>query len=290
MSSRTPVFFRGSLVGYFYVAERRFVRRCNLQRAIVRKCSAIPLHEEILEKLRALGVSGIEFVDSGSGDRYVAPLAAFFSHRAIRLDLGRGAQRALPLAEWNYYPADSRLAARVASRSAVLTMNAAVIRAALADWSNQPCWLIANARKTPCDRHGAPLRGWTDKGALLQQALAFVDGRVVVGVGLNLNRARGVLFLDFDDCIGADGRITSALAIHLLHQRPTYAERSLSGRGLHLAYRIPADAPPISRKVPEVEAYAHTSRFVLLTGDLHPYGTVHLAEAPPHLLAELQPR
>ncbi|MCS6774392.1 MAG: hypothetical protein NZ693_09840 [Thermoflexales bacterium] len=167
-------------------------------------------------------------------------------------------------------------------------MNAAVLRRAFSALAEQRVWLVANASKAPCNRQGAPLEGWVSKGATLEQALGFIDGSRVVGVGLNLSLARGLLVIDLDDVLTEDGRLESGFAVHWLHRRPTYAEVSRSRRGLHIVYTLPPDAAPLSVRAREIEAYAHTPRFMLLTGELHPYGTLLLADAPDELLTELR--
>lgn len=145
----------------------------------------------------------------------------------------------------------------------------------LAVFAEQRCWLICNAQKSPCDRHGRPLAGWQHKGATLADALKFVDGRTVAGVGLNLNRCAAVA-IDFDAVL-LDGQAHPAAA-RVLRDAPTFAERSWSGRGLHVFYTTLGQHAPISRtwklaerpasgKWPQVSIFHRAPRFIITTGD-----------------------
>lgn len=90
--------FRGAVVGR--IVGSAFVRRCDLQRAIVRRLNALALHVEFAESLRARGVQEVRFIDAASGKELVAPLSDFFTSKAVRFDFGLGAQLALPLQHW----------------------------------------------------------------------------------------------------------------------------------------------------------------------------------------------
>lgn len=71
----------------------------------------------------------------------------------------------------------------------------------------------------------------------------------------------GIQAIDLDHCIDDKGAV-SPLADSILKRFDTYAERSPSGRGIHLLARGTTDTV----KLPEVEVYGG-ARFMTLTGD-----------------------
>ena len=88
------------------------------------------------------------------------------------------------------------------------------------------------------------------------------------GIGIVLHEALGVACIDIDDCLQADGN-WSPLAVRTCQRFPGAAvEVSLSGRGLHIFFRLRGAPRPHSVKnvMLGLEAYDNF-RFIALTGN-----------------------
>lgn len=148
-------------------------------------------------------------------------------------------------------------------------------------FGDRQCWLICNADKTPCDRAGRPLACWQTRGATLTDALRFVDGERVRGVGIRVNAAPGLVALDLDDCLNSARGVVDELALLPLLDVPTYCEITWSGNSLRAYYILSGEHAPVHRhdKNDPREVYYNTAKFVIITGNAyHLHGHAPTAE------------
>lgn len=105
--------------------------------------------------------------------------------------------------------------------------------------------------------------GWTDfyNAYLFASSYGHMDGLALV-------LTEGFVFVDIDHSIDENGQL-SPLALKLLDEFPgTYAERSCSGRGIHILMkgRLPKDCMKRNDEI-GLEMY-DTKRFCCITGDV----------------------
>ncbi|MFC1464184.1 MAG: primase C-terminal domain-containing protein [Candidatus Brachytrichaceae bacterium NZ_4S206] len=133
------------------------------------------------------------------------------------------------------------------------------------------CWLLSNADKAPCDRHGRPLRNWQNTGATYAQALQFVDHKRVHGLGIRVDAAPRLVALDLDDCLNKHGGIVDDLALLPLLDAPTYCEITWSGNSIRAYYILADEHASVHRceKDDPHEVYFKTAKFVIVTGNAY---------------------
>jgi putative DNA primase/helicase len=108
-----------------------------------------------------------------------------------------------------------------------------------------------------------------DTWATFEDAIKAVDIGSFGGVGFVFSKGDPFCGIDFDDCIGSDGKI-AAWAHEWVHQLNSYTEYSPSGEGLHI---ILEGIPPAGgNKKGNYECYNH-GRFFTVTG-------AHVADTP----------
>ncbi|MFI8853672.1 DNA primase [Streptomyces sp. NPDC053499] len=98
--------------------------------------------------------------------------------------------------------------------------------------TSRPRWVRRSARKVPLTTGGATASS-TDPGtwARYREAAASDAG---AGLGYVLADGDGVVCLDLDHCLTADGEVVGWAQNILDAARPTWVERSVSGDGLHV--------------------------------------------------------
>lgn len=156
---------------------------------------------------------------------------------------------------------------------------------------------LANERPAKSN-NPATWREWQDAARFYERT----QGNPQAGVGVMLSRhafgGKGLICLDFDDALGADGMLRPwAQPLVQVFVGKTYVERSLGGRGVHvfLLGGFPEGCTKRQATVkfedPEapkakLEAFSEP-HFVALSGDVL-FGSAHLGTAPDALLAVLE--
>ena len=150
-----------------------------------------------------------------------------------------------------------------------------------------PQWVCHGADKRPINPHTGQLADVSDPttwGTFDQACAAYDAGR---GVGI------GFVFTEADPFVGIDldvpeGRTASQLQQQVYDAFPSYAEQSLSGRGLHIIVKggLPA---AIKESAQGIEAYS-TRRYFTFTGDVvRNERPLEMQEALDALYARLRP-
>jgi hypothetical protein len=129
---------------------------------------------------------------------------------------------------------------------------------------NQSQWVCAkNKSKVPLTIHGKAASS-ADKNtwSTFDEACAAVECGKVDAVGYVFNNS-GIVGIDLDKCIGADGFL-SPLACDILKRCKSYTEYSRSGKGVHIYLRgqLPFGGRNNGN---DVEIY-QTGRFFIVTG------------------------
>jgi hypothetical protein len=134
------------------------------------------------------------------------------------------------------------------------------------------CWELAPNADDPNKRTKVPYDPKTGTcaksndpstwGTFEQAVHAYTHGEKYDGIGFELATGTGLVFVDFDHCIGDDGRLDPWVA-KWVERLDTYTEVSQSGRGIHCIAK--GKLPPGGRKCNRVEMY-DANRYMALTG------------------------
>lgn len=141
-----------------------------------------------------------------------------------------------------------------------------------AELTVRPRWVTHTPSKLPVTPTGRPASVTDPSTWSTFEAVKPFDRRGFVLDG------DGVVVLDLDHCLGADGQLTPTARAVLDRCPPTYVEVSISGDGLHVfgrgvverGRRLTVDGGP-------VEVYG-TARYVAVTGNRHPGSTSTLGD------------
>jgi len=168
-----------------------------------------------------------------------------------------------------------------------------MVPAALRSRASWLTWVYLSGKKPPCGQDARPLKDWREHATLTyEQALEQLRALPVPAApdgehpssGLGLHCATGC---DLDDCFDMTSGVLLPAAQALLNALPGYAERSPSGRGLKVFFRVNPpgwlevnfhggdSAPTAERKSP---LYFAVTGDVLRDGDPDADGTTALAE------------
>jgi putative DNA primase/helicase len=111
-------------------------------------------------------------------------------------------------------------------------------------------------------QHAASTRPgeWTDYATAVNAAQTV---REYAGVGYVFVEQRGIVGVDLDDCLRADGTLLDWARPIVTLLRGAYMEVSPSGSGLHIIAR--GTLPPGRRRRGDIEMYS-TGRFFTVTG------------------------
>jgi hypothetical protein len=152
-------------------------------------------------------------------------------------------------------------------------------------WS-KPCFVAHDARKIPyigdvnCLN---PLKAasvsdpstWRTAYSVLAAIQADTTG-TLVGIGFVLH-GDGTVCIDLDHCVDENGNI-SPEAKRILDRFPnTYAEYSLSGRGIHIWLRTSKPLPEDGRRTNGIEIYQN-KRYIAITMDILPNRPQHMED------------
>jgi putative DNA primase/helicase len=141
-----------------------------------------------------------------------------------------------------------------------------------------PCFVAHDARKVPYIgdvQHLNPLRyasatdpsTWRTPDAVIAALQADTTG-TLVGMGFVL-QGDGTVCIDLDHAVDENGNITPE-AKRILDRFPnTYAEYSLSGRGIHIWLRTSRPLPVDGRRTNGIEIYQN-KRYIAITMDILP--------------------